>query len=57
MATTKNRRIKMFDTAVTLLLSVAGGIISGCSLYKKSYIGILCGIFVGAVAVYRAISL
>jgi len=47
----------MIDTAVTLLLSVAGGIISGCSFYKKSYIGIICGVFVGAVAVYRAISL
>ena len=47
----------MIDTAVTLLFSVAGGFISGCSLYKKSYIGIICGVFVGAVAVYRAISL
>ena len=47
----------MFNTAVTIFLSIAGGAISGCSLYKKNYIGIICGVFVGAVAVYRAISL
>ena len=57
MATTKNRRMKMFDTAVTLFLSIAGGAISGGSLYRKSYIGIACGAFVCAVAIYRAISL